>query len=136
MASIFQTSEVYAMKTKIIVFLLALALLMLVAIPATAGPIVAAPALELPAFWTVPTATASVEIQPIRFEVDPPFMAATIASPPIALKSSNTEIYIHAVMATLAAVVGLWLASKAYRLMKYDPRDRMHGLARDQDATA
>jgi len=124
------------MKTKIIVFLLALALLMLVAIPATAGPIVAAPAIELPAFWTVPTATSATYLQPILFEVNPPFMARTFASPLIALKSGNTEIYIHAVMATLAALVGLGLASKAYRLMKYDPRDRMHGLARDQDCIA
>ena len=125
------------MKTKIIVFLLAIALLMLVAIPATAGPIVAAPAVELPAFWTVPTATASVEIQPIRFEVDPPFMVRTIASPLIALISSNTKNYLRSAMATLAALVGLGLTkiTTGYHRMQ-KASDRMHGLARDQDATA
>lgn len=125
------------MKTKIVVFILAIALLMLVAIPATAGPIVAAPAVELPAFWTVPYSAASIEIQPVLFEVNPPFMAATIASPLIALKSGNTEIYIHAVLATLAALVGLGLAGMATRYHRMQKAsDRMHGLARDQDATA
>ena len=124
------------MKKKSIVFILALALLMLVAIPATAGPIVAEPAAELPAFWTVPLATPSTYIQPILFEVNPPFMARTFASPLVALKSSKTGNYICWLMATLAGLtcgVGFILIS---HMLKYDPRDRMHSLARDQDAMA
>lgn len=124
---------------KTILFILALALLMLVAIPATAGPSPAPLALiesAMPALLTAPVKASIRPAMQIAFiEKSPPFFARILASPLIAQISGKTELYTHAVMATLAALVGLGLAIKATRL-KYDIRDRMHGLPRDQDALA
>ncbi len=126
------------MKKKGIVFILALALLMLVAIPATAGPMIAAPVIQLPAFWTVPEAVPSIATQPILFEAKSPYLALALATPLAVSVSAIKTTYVFAVLATLAGLIwGMGLFSMTVnRRLKYDPRDRMHGLARDQDAVA
>lgn len=127
------------MKTKIIVFLLALALLMLVAIPATAGPALALPlSLELPAFGIASPAAMSIPTliaEPVAYR-SPIIESAALSNHPLIAEFTRYTIYI-AMLATLAVLIwGLRTTNitSYHRMQKAG--DRMHGLARDQDAYA
>jgi len=124
---------------KTFLFILALAILMLVAIPATAGPLASPVLIEsaMPALLTAPVqASVTPNIYPV-FESSPPFFARiSQVSDLIVSDAFARPNYLYSLMAALAGLtcgVGLILNN---RLLKYDPRDRMHGLARDQDSRA
>lgn len=135
------------MKKTTIVFIMALALLMLAAIPATAGPALRTPAiietplvLDMPSFSaapampTRPIAENTLAFSASSIDLRAPFVASASV---YAVTINRPTIYI-AIMATLAALVGLgrssMLATAYHRMQKAS--DRLHGLARDQDCTA
>jgi len=129
------------MKKRNLVFILALTLFMLIANFATAGP---AP-VQLSLFES---ATPAILVTPARAPTAPllspayftgisssPSRNFSLSSMPL-LSSGKTDTYAYAVMATPAGLIwGIGLAIVTARL-KYDIRDRMHRLPRDQDATA
>ena len=134
------------MKKIVFVFLLALALIMLAAIPATAGPALRSPAiLETPLTLEAPSfsaATFQLPAAPIAenaplvtssIETPSPFMAPASL---YAVMINRPTIYI-AILAALAALVGLGrpnTITSYHRVQKAS--DRLHGLARDQDCPA
>lgn len=130
---------------KSVLFILALALLMFIAIPATAGPLAAPlPTIEsaMPALLSAP-AKASMPVENTLFfsEPRPPFFARILASPLVAINTaSKFKPIMHITfLAMLAALLGVGLASMnsmKHQRLKYDIRDRMHGLPRDQDELA
>ena len=133
-------------KTTIFVFLLALALIMLAAIPATAGPALHSPAiLETPIMLEAPSSSAATFQLPaapiaenaplvtLSIETPAPFMAPASL---YAMMINRPTIYI-AILAALAALMGLWrpnTITSYHRMQKAS--DRLHGLARDQDCVA
>jgi len=127
---------------KILVFVLAIAFLMLIAIPATAGPPATTVLIgtAMPALLTAPAqAPIAPNVQPVVFEFSPPVLART--SPAASLIATTASpfkaIYEYAFLAALAGLtcgVGLSLITSYRRIQKAS--DRMHGLARDQDAPA
>lgn len=133
-------------KTHHIVFLLALALIMLAAIPATAGPAARSPAiietplvLDMPSFSAAPAMpTRPIAENTLAFSASSIDSFAPFVAPAsvYAVTINRPTIYI-AIMATLAALVGLGRPSlivSYHRVQKAS--DRLHGLARDQDALA
>jgi hypothetical protein len=128
---------------KTFLFILALALLMLVAIPATAGPAVAPVTIET-AMPSLLTAPAKASVGPnavlVSFENVPPIFARiSTISDLIASVSAIPPNYRYAFLAALAGLtcgVGLILANTSEHRLKYNLRDRMHGLPRDQTARA
>jgi len=126
---------------KTFLFILALALLMLVAIPATAGPVSAPLAMiesAMPALLTAPVKVSGMPAMQIPyFEKSPPFVARILASPLIALNSAIKPTYHFAILATLAGLMCSLVSTIAVAThLRYDIRDRMHGLPRDQDSLA
>jgi len=120
-------------------FILALAILMLVAIPATAGPLPAPVLIEsaMPALLTAPVqASINPVVSPLVFESSPPFFARiTAALAPLYATSAIKPTWKYALLAALAGLtcgVGLICANSSERRLTYDPRDRMHRLPGDQ----
>lgn len=129
---------------KVLVFIMALALLMLVAIPATAGPVYVLPTIEN-AIPSILTTAAKASVLPamnplyVSSESSPAIMRNSLARLNLEIATAISTRYRFAVLATLAALTcGVMIASMATsgRRLKYDIRDRMHGLPRDQDALA